>query len=78
MRHIHPYILPAVLACLLSCEKDFVEDGRCTIDNGHGDIDRWEQPMDTAVVQSPDTVGGVFIIDVNEWGDTITMEYPIR
>ena len=70
MKSIFSLLIFTVSLCLASCEKDFVYDEGCLINNGSGNIGSWEHPKDTTVVQK-DSVSNEFIVEVNEWGDTI-------
>lgn len=70
MKSIFSLLILSVSLCLASCEKDFVYDEDCLINNGSGNIGGWENPKDTTVV-SKDSVSNEFIVEVNEWGDTI-------
>lgn len=63
-------MLQAIL-CLASCEKDFVYDDDCETNRGSGSIGGWENPRDTTITSPKDTTSGSFVVDVNEWGDTI-------
>lgn len=61
----------SLITCMVSCEKDYIEDERCAIPSG-GVIGGWEEPKDSTVNQKPDTTS--IIIEVTQWGDTIVHE----
>ena len=67
---LHIMLIQAIL-CFVSCEKDFVYDDDCETNRGSGSIGGWENPKDTTITSPEDTLSGNFVVDVNEWGDTI-------
>ena len=70
---VHILLIQALLL-YVSCEKDFVYDEDCTKDKDAGYIGGWDEPQDTVIKDQPDTTSGGFVIDVNNWGDTIRIE----
>lgn len=58
---------------LTSCDEEWPEDPVCSCG---GEIGGWEVPIDTTLTETSDSTAG-FALDVNNWGDTTTVNVKL-
>ena len=66
------------ILCMMSCERDFIEDDECITSNGGNSIGGWESEDSMDVNEKIDTVKQGFDIKVDEWGDTLTKVIKLK
>ena len=75
--------LPTLLLSLLlitllfpSCDNEWPEDD-CSCHNEGGYIGGWDESNDTTISNKRDSVSG-FDINLDNWGDTINHDIPVK